>query len=148
MAAPDVGPIGLDEEPAGRQEPPGQREVVKAHPGGDAGVAGGRQDVAVVTDGGRVVDAGLRLEPRPLHRQPVVGQPETGEEGEVLGITGAETVAVTRERGVARPLPVPPVRGGCRPLALRRRCAGSPPESIRPLHGTSMTSADQNRGLR
>ena len=68
--------------------------------------------VAVVMDGGRVVDTGLGLEPRPLHGEPVVGQPEAGEEREVLGITGAEAVAVTRQRGVARALPLPPVRGG------------------------------------
>ena len=135
VAAPDLGPIGLDEESARRQEPPGEREVVEAHPGRDPRLVGGGQDVAVVPDGGRVVDAGLGLEARPLHRQAVVGQAETGEEGEVLGIAGAEAVAVTRQRCVARPLPVPPVRGGCRPLALRRRRAGPPPESFRPLHG-------------
>ena len=68
---------------------------MEAHPGRDASVTGGGQDGAVVTDGGRIMDTGLRLEPRPLHRQPVVGQPEAGEEREVLGVTGAEAVAVT-----------------------------------------------------
>ena len=69
--------------------------MMQAHPGRDAGIAGGAQDVAVMPDGRRIVDTLLGLEPRPLDRQPMVGQPEAEEEGEVLGITRAEAVAGT-----------------------------------------------------
>ena len=78
VAAPDLGPVGLHEESAGCQEPAGEREVMQANPGRDPRVAGGGQNGTVMLYGGRVVDTGLGLEPRPLHRQSVMRQPQTG----------------------------------------------------------------------
>jgi hypothetical protein len=134
MATPVLGPIDRHGERTLPCEPTRQGEVVQAHPGCDAGVTGGAQHGPVVRHGPGVVHAFLGLEARPLEREPVMGQAQRGEAGEVLCVEPTETVALARFRSAAGALPVPPVRSRRSALALGRRRARSPPEAVGPLH--------------
>ena len=60
VALPEEAGLGVDEPAFVLGEPPGQREVVQAHPHVDPGVAGRLQHLGVVLDRVGVVAAGLR----------------------------------------------------------------------------------------
>ncbi len=111
-------------------EPPGRGAVQQADPHVDAGVVGGGEDSAEVGDLVVVPPAGVGLEPGPLDGEPVVPDAVLGEQPEVVGVAGAEPVAVA---GCGRPtlgLPSRPVRPGRGALALRGRRRGAPPRAI------------------
>ena len=128
---PEVAEAPVVEEPAEVVgEPPGQGEVVQAHPEVEAGVATGGEDLAVVLDGSRVVLALPGLEAGPLQRQAVLGEPERPEQREVLPVAAGEAVAVAGGRGPTEPLPARPVAGGCSSLGLGARRTGAPQEPI------------------
>ena len=90
--------VGSDEEAAARREPSRQREVVERHPRCDACVVGGVKHVPVVRDRALVVDPVVGLQPGPVHRQAVMGQPQLREKREVLGVAAREAVAATGHR--------------------------------------------------
>ena len=74
VASPCVCAIRFHEESAGFEEPAGKGEMVQRDPGHNAGVSRRREHVAVVAHRRLVVVALLRLDARPLNRQPVMGQ--------------------------------------------------------------------------
>src|SRR5690606_31286422 len=70
-----------------------------------------------------------RLEAGPLDGEPVVREPVLGEQRQVVGVAGAEPVAVARGGHPPLGLPAGPVRPRGRPLALGGRGRGAPPRS-------------------
>src|SRR5258707_4895175 len=90
-----------------------------------------------MSDGGRVMPTRLGFHPCPIDTEPVVAQPEAGQEPEVFGVADCEPVPLAGQRRVPAPLPVPPVRGRRGAFTLGRRGTGSPHESLGPLHGCS-----------
>jgi hypothetical protein len=143
MPDPGVQPVRLGQEAAGVGEPPGKREVVQAQPRFHAGVKRGGEHIAVVGDRRRIVAAGFWLDPRPLDREPVMTQPQVGEEPEVLAVADRESVAVAEQWRVPSPFPGPPVGRLRRTLALGRRGAAAPHESVRPSHASSISRPDR-----
>ena len=128
---------------------PGQREVVEAHPDRQAGVAAGLEDRAVALDLLLGVLPLLGLEPVPVERQPVVGEPVLGVEREVLGVPGGEPVPVTGARRPSRLLPRVPVAARRRALGLRRRGPRPPDEPLRPVaHRPEPVTTRQSSALR
>ena len=77
---------------------------MQAHPRLHTGVQRDDKDVPVVDDDRCVMTTGLGFDPEPLDREPVVTQPETGKEPEVLRVTDSEPVPVTGQRSAPGPL--------------------------------------------
>ncbi len=148
VALPVHAGLGFDEAALVLGEPARQREVVQAGPHVDPGVAGGAQHLGVVLDRSAVVVARLGLEPRPLERQPVLGQAVLGEQAEVLGVVGGEAVAVAASAAPGRPpprptsrWPVPRPRSGSTRRPCPRGSRRAVPPSSRRVHGAILPQA-------
>ena len=107
---------------------------MERHPGHNAGIVRGRQDIAIVADGPLVVIALVGLETGPLDRQPVMGQAKSGQPAEILGVPGREPVSLSRRRSVTGSFPIPPVRRGSSAFTLGGRSTRAPQEPFRPTH--------------
>src|SRR5258708_32700289 len=88
-------------------------------------------------EGGRVMTTRRGFDRCPMDSESVVAQAEAGQEPEVFGVADCEPVPLAGQRRVPAPLPVPPVRGRRGAFTLGRRGAGSPHESLGPLHSWS-----------
>ena len=138
---PYLGSVAFLQEAAAVGEPTRQREVVQAHPRLYSRLQRGCQDLPVVRDGAIVVPTRLRLDPGPLDREPVVPQAEFGKDAEVLLEPGGEAVPRARGGRASSPFPIPPVRRGCRSLALGGRGGSAPHEAVGPAHATILAAA-------
>ncbi len=136
VALDDAGAV----PPALGHRPPRRREVVEGdHRLDPVGEARGAHP-AVVVEGRHRELAGLGLDPRPLQREPVVVEPERGQQGDVVVVAvqlvaGVATRLLTgRALGV---LPGPPVVVPVAPLDLVRGGGGAPSEAVREVgaHG-------------
>ena len=82
--------------PSLARHPSGQREVVHGHDGRDAEVEAALEQPLVVVQRRPGEVPGLRLDAGPLEREPVGGQPQLGEQGDVLGVAVVVVACITR----------------------------------------------------
>ena len=97
--------------------------------GGDhlkSGLLRRSQQVQVPIEGVTVDAARLRFEPGPLDGQPDVGQPDRGQDGEVVVMVRGEAIAVPRSRHAAVALPAGPVGRRSDPFGLQRTHGHAP----------------------